>query len=87
MKKVAIVTVAVLALGLAACNKNNAANNAANETAVENNADMDVNAASNEAVEANADAALNAGVSNDVANIGNAADTGTAAVTNATENK
>src|SRR5690348_4138731 len=34
MKKVAIVTVAVLALGLAACNKNNADNNAANETAV-----------------------------------------------------
>ena len=37
MKKVAV-TVAVLALGLAACNKNNADNNAANETAVENNA-------------------------------------------------
>ena len=37
MKKVAV-TVAVLALGLAACNKN-ADNNAANETAVENNAD------------------------------------------------
>ena len=36
MKKVAIVTAAVLALGLAACNKNNAENNAANETAVEN---------------------------------------------------
>ena len=45
MKKVAIVTVAVLALGLAACNKNNADNNAANETAVENTASTDVNAA------------------------------------------
>ena len=48
MKKVAIVTVAVLALGLAACNKNNADNNAANETAVENTASTDVNAASND---------------------------------------
>ncbi|MEA3082177.1 MAG: hypothetical protein QOD54_1845, partial [Sphingomonadales bacterium] len=38
MKKLAIVTVAVLALGVAACNKNDAANNAANETAVENTA-------------------------------------------------
>ena len=43
MKKVAV-TVAVLALGLAACNKNEAANNTANETAVENNAETDVNA-------------------------------------------
>ena len=50
MKKVAIVTVAVLALGLAACNKNNADNNAANETAVENTASTDVNAATNDAV-------------------------------------
>ncbi len=45
MKKVAIVTVAVLALGLAACNKSNADNNAANETAVENTSSTDVNAA------------------------------------------
>ena len=59
MKKVAIVTVAVLALGLAACNQNNADNNAANETAVENNAEYDVNAATNERVNA-ADVALNA---------------------------
>ena len=77
MKKVAIVTAAVLALGLAACNKNNADNNAANETAVENNADYDVNAAGND-VTANADAALNAAgnetnaASNDVANAQNA---------------
>src|SRR5262252_1085983 len=56
MKKVAV-TVAVLALGLAACNKNNAANNAANETAVENTAATDVNAATeNAGAEANADA-------------------------------
>ena len=55
MKKVAIVTVAVLALGLAACNKNNADNNAANETAVENTASTDVNAATQRRT-ANADA-------------------------------
>ena len=60
MKKVAILTAAVLALGLAACNKNNADNNAANETAVENTASTDVNAATGNDVTANADAALNA---------------------------
>src|SRR5438270_4346451 len=59
MKKVAIVTVAVLALGLAACNKNEAANNAANETAVENTAAVETNAATNEATNA-ANNALNA---------------------------
>ena len=48
MKKVAL-TVAVLALGLAACNKNNADNNAANETAVENTASYDINAATENA--------------------------------------
>ena len=69
MKKVAIVTVAVLALGLAACNKNNADNNAANETAVENTASTDVNAATDNAGAANADAALNA-AGNDVDNAG-----------------
>ena len=58
MKKLAIVTVAVLALGVAACNKNNAENNAANETAVENTASTDVNAATG--ATANADEALNA---------------------------
>jgi hypothetical protein len=79
MKKVVILTSAVLALGLAACHKSDTANNAANETAVENNADMDVNAATeNASVEANADAALNAAASetnaasNDVANAQNA---------------
>lgn len=61
MKKIAIVTVAVLALGLAACNKST--ENVANETAVENNAETDLNAAiENAGVEANADAALNADV-------------------------
>ena len=85
MKKVAIVTVAVLALGLAACNKNNADNSAANETAVENNAEYDVNAATNDSVNA-ADNALNA-TGNAVENAGNALDNAGAAAANATENK
>src|SRR5881394_385368 len=81
MKKVAIVTVAVLALGLAACNKNNAENNAANDTAVENTASTDVNAAGND-VTANADEALNA-ASNSVENAGAAVNN----AANAVENK
>jgi len=83
MNKTAIVTVAVLALGLAACNKN-ADNNAANETVVENNADLDVNAASNDAT-AVADDALNA-ASNSVENAGNAVDNAGDAVANAATN-
>jgi hypothetical protein len=65
MKKVAL-AVAVLAFGLAACEpKADTVNNAANETAVENNAETDLNAATNDAianadVTANADVALNA---------------------------
>ena len=82
MKKIAIVTVAVLALGLGACNKNDTDNNAANDTAVENTASMDVNAASNDAVNA-ADNALNA-TGNAVENAGNAIDNVTA---NATTNQ
>ena len=82
MNKVAIVTAAVLALGLAACNKNNAENNAANETAVENTASTDVNAATDNTGAANADAALNA-AGNSVENAGNAVNT----AANATENK
>jgi hypothetical protein len=86
MKKVAtVVTVAVLALGLAACNKNNADNNAANETEVSNTASSDVNAASNDSVNA-ADNALNA-ASNEVSNAGNAVDNAQDAVKNAAENK
>ena len=75
-------TVAVLALGLAACQKN-ADNNAANETAVENSADCDVNAATND-VGASADAALNA-AGNAVDNAGNAVDNAANAVDNATK--
>jgi len=79
MKKVAL-TVAVLALGLAACTKN-ADNNAANETAVENNAELDVNAAT-----ANADEALNA-AGNAVEDAGNAVDNASDAVANAATNQ
>jgi predicted small secreted protein len=82
MKKLAIVTVAVLALGVAGCNK--AENNAANETAVENNAETDVNAATNDATAA--DQALNA-AGNDVNAAGNAVDNAQNAVSNATTNK
>ena len=72
MKKVAL-TVAVLALGLAACNKQEAANNAA-DTNVENAAVTDTNAANAE-VTANADNALNAeaNATNAEANATNAA--------------
>jgi hypothetical protein len=84
MKKAAILTVAVLALGLAACNKNDADNNAANETAVENNAEYDVNAAATDSVNA-ADAALNA-AGNAVENAGNAVGNAGDAVQNATTN-
>jgi hypothetical protein len=74
MKKVAL-TVAVLALGLAACNKQEAANNAV-ETNAENAAVTDVNAASND-VTANADNALNTDV-----NATNAADNSANAAAN-----
>ncbi len=71
MKKVAV-TVAVLALGLAACAKNDAANNemAANDVYTENAAETDMNASMNaaenaldnagEAVENAGDAVANA---------------------------
>ena len=61
MKTVAV-TVAVLALGLAACTKN-ADNNVATETNVENAAVVDTNAATND-VTTNADVALNTTDSN-----------------------
>jgi predicted small secreted protein len=84
MKKIAL-TVAVLALGLAACHKNYAENNAANETAVENNAEYDVNAASNDAT-AVADNALNS-AGNDINAAGNAVSNASNTVANATTNK
>ena len=75
MKKLAL-TVAVLSLGVAACN-NADENAAANETVVENTAELDVNAATNDALEANADAALN--------EAGNAVDNAAEAVDNAAD--
>ena len=57
MKTVAL-TVAVLALGLAACKPAATENNAATETNVENAAATDTNVATND-VTTNADAALN----------------------------
>jgi hypothetical protein len=82
MKKIAV-TVAVLALGLAACQPSGEANNAA-ETNVENAAANDVNAATDDAV-ANADAALNA-AGNAVEDAGNAVENAGNAVSNAAEN-
>ena len=79
----ATVTVAVLALGLAACKPATTDNNAA-DTNVENAAMTDVNAASNDAT-ANADAALNA-AGNAVDNAGNAVDNAGNAVANASSN-
>ena len=79
MKKVAV-TALVLALGLAACKPNAADTNAANETAVENNAETDVNAATNDAT-AVADNALNA-ADNAVNSAGNAVENASNAVTN-----
>ena len=81
MKK--LLTVAVAALAVTACNGNNAENNVANETAVENTASTDVNAATGNDVTLNADAALNA-ADNAVENAGNAIDNAAAAVENKT---
>lgn len=81
MMKVALT--AVLALGLAACGGDDAANNAA-ETNAENAAITDVNAASNDTT-ANLDTALNA-VGNEVSNAGNAVENAGNAVENAAEN-
>ena len=82
MKKVAV-TVAVLALGLAACQPK-AEDNAANETAVENNAEYDVNAATNDAT-ASAENALNA-AGNAVENAGDAVENLGDAAENAASN-
>ena len=83
MKKVAL-TVAVLALGLAACQPKGADENAANETAVENNAEVDTNAATTDATNA-ADNALNA-ADNALDNAGNAVSNAADAVDNAADN-
>jgi outer membrane lipoprotein SlyB len=69
MKKVAV-TVAVLALGLAACAKNDAANNelTANDTYTENAADSDLNASMNEAAPENVAANALENASNSIEN-------------------
>ena len=85
MKKVAIITAAVCALGLGACTKTDEANNAANETAVENTASTDVNAATNDSVNA-ADNALNA-TDNSVNAAGNTLDNASNTASNATTNQ
>ena len=85
MKKVAV-TVAVLALGLAACAKsdNNANNMAANDMYTENAADADINASMND-TEAAAGNALET-ASNAIDNAGNAVENAGDAVENAADN-
>lgn len=79
MKKIAL-TVAVLALGLAGCNKTAADNTAANDINVENAAEYDTNAATNDSMNA-ADNALDA-AGNAVENAGNAVDNAASNATN-----
>lgn len=83
MKKVAV-TVAVLALGLAACQPKAEETTAGNEANVENAASEDVNAATTDAGNA-ADNALDA-AGNAVDAAGNAVDNAADAVSNAAEN-
>ena len=86
MKKIAV-TVAVLALGLAACQPKAEDNAVGNEANVEDAANADVNAATNDAVDAGnvADNALDA-AGNAIENAGNAVENAGDAVANATEN-
>ena len=77
------VTVAVLSLGLAACQKNDA--DATNETAVEANAEYDVNVATNDAAMA-ADNSLVA-ADNALDNAANAVDNASDAVENVATNQ
>jgi len=86
MKNVAV-TVAVLALGLAACQPKAEDNAVGNEANVEDAANADVNAATDDAVDAGnvADNALDA-AGNAIENAGNAVENAGDAVANATEN-
>ena len=83
MKKVAV-TVAVLALGLAACQDNAADNNASALNTVETEAEADTNVATNDA-EASADTALNA-AGNALEDAGNAVENAADKVENAADN-
>ena len=82
MKKIAV-TVAVLALGLAACGTKTE-NAVDNDTNLENAAEADVNASTNDAANA-ADNALDA-AGNAIENAGDAVENAGAAVENATTN-
>ena len=82
MKKIAV-TVAVLALGLAACGTKTE-NAVENDTAVENAVDADANAATNDAANA-ADNALDT-AGNAIENAGNAVENAGDAVDNAAAN-
>ena len=73
MKKVAV-TVAVLALGLAACAKNNTNNVAANDMYAENNTAADMNAATPENVAQNALENASSSIDNAQAAVSNMAD-------------
>ena len=83
MKKIAV-TVAVLALGLAACEARTDENAVGNESAVENAAVEDVNAATIDAGNA-AEDALDA-ASNQIENAGEAVENAEDAVGNAADN-
>jgi hypothetical protein len=84
MKKIAM-AVAVLALGLAACAKNNANNVAGNDMGTENAATTDMNAATNDTTNAASNALDEA--SNNLAVASNAVENATVAVNNAASNK
>ncbi len=83
MKKIAV-TVAVLALGLAACEAQNNEDAVENETNIENAAEADVNAGVTDAGNA-ADNALDA-AGNLVEDTGNAVENGANAVANTADN-
>lgn len=83
MKKAAV-AVAVLVLGLAACEARNEENAVGNEADVENAADADINAATTDAANA-ADNALDA-AGNAIENAGEAVENAGEAVENAAEN-
>ena len=83
MKKVAV-TVAILALGLAACEDNAADNNVSAVNTIENEAEADTNAATTDAANA-ADSALNV-ADNALDDAGNSLENAAEAVENAAEN-
>ena len=83
MKKIAV-TVAVLALGLAACQDNAADDNTSTVNTIENEAEADTNIATNDAANA-ADTALDA-AGNAIDNAGEAVENAAESVENAADN-